>query len=442
MKDIGSLFFKFIIILQKHSSQVGIVTSEQKTLLFELLKKNFNITKDLNNRSVLTSIGTKSTQKVWNKIALKCNAAGPPKTVFQWKKVFFQFTLIEQQAFLFIEIYLQCWYSRTLKTQKIIEKIQKNNLGEALLDLKLYPVEVQKMIEFCGLHYFLKDPAETPKLNQVYVIETSPQETLLLEDVKVKLEEPYNTCRACLKNCLPEDVELHLLDYTYVDDIQLRDIYKELVGCNTPENEYLLPASICVDCERLLLAFREFRGKCHSNEAHFLDMAKKNLAPEINKIEPETFDAEILADACYMLPDEFFLDFNEDYATEEVEVQTDNTPMVLTADIEQTNSIECPTEQPKTKIKGVKSPESTVQNIDENAKSFKCDDCGIVFQRSQDLVIHFRTFHKLAEDLILQGKLQRLKTKVRGVEEEDLLFIIIFNTNEGHARKSRIFAIK
>jgi hypothetical protein len=265
-----------------------------------------------------------------------------------------------------------------------VEKIQKGD--NSTFDPTRYPPDVKKIIDICGINFFMRI-REPLTSNHVYVVEEIPHESRSFADVKmieeVKVEESDNTCRACLQVFSPE--ELHFLDQTYVDEIQLRDIYKELVGCGSSEDESLLPASICVDCERLLLAFREFLSKCHSNEAHFLKMAK-TLAIGRTKKEPITFDVQVMADSSYNLPDEFFINMS------------DNKVILETNVVAETVSV--------------------LPIMGSNGKSnrFECSECGRLITKRTNLVRHWRYFHKFSDDVIQELKVGLLQVRTSDIE--------------------------
>jgi hypothetical protein len=246
------------------------------------------------------------------------------------------------------------------------------------------------------------------KLNQVYIIEDEPTEQSMIGKVQlednlfaeiqvadnlandveiIEVEDTLNTgdstnmCRACLQVFSEEDMCLHSLEYTYVDDIQLGEIYKENVGYNNPEGLSQLPQSICLDCERLLLAFREFRSKCHSNESIFLKRADI-LKETTQHNEEATIDVDAMVDASYMVPDDFYFDLTEDTVAE-VEIVTEGEPQP----IEDYNF--------------------------GTSKKFKCGDCGKSFTKSSYLIRHFRKVHNVAETV-----LQQLTTEFEQAQEK------------------------
>jgi predicted small metal-binding protein len=179
--------------------------------------------------------------------------------------------------------------------------------------------------------------AATQKItnNQACLNEADLSETKFITD--------DHRCRACLQK--------HSINHTFVDHVQMAEIYKNCVGYLNPKLENLLPICICLACEHFLLEFHNFRDKCRSNETSFLGITGAI------KSEPaeEGFHIEEVVELPLKIPNK------DDY----------------------TSSIE---------------------------KTFKCERCGKAYKERRYLLRHFKEIHKLTEDEIAQLK-NNLKPK-------------------------------
>jgi hypothetical protein len=229
-------------------------------------------------------------------------------------------------------------------------------------------------------------------LNEVFLVETNPKEIQMVDNLIAKVEmgeeigdfmaevklEDGIVCRACLKVYADEEIEMCCLKYTYVDDLQLAEIYKEHIGYNSPDEESLLPPSICVDCQNVLLEFREFRSKCRLNETIFLEHANK-----VERLEEEHPEISIEEAAAFI--DDPIVDQIED--TSLTEEEEENSPKKL-----------------------------KILYSQSEKKRFKCGQCEKSYSKKCNLLAHFRDFHKLGNEEIGQldkgFKHQRDRVKV------------------------------